>query len=323
MFEPTGIAGKRILVTGATGFLGRHLMPVLVARHGEENVQGLSSRDYDLMDAAQVRRMFRERRPQVVIHLAAYSGGIGANRQYPADFYYRNILLTAQVFEAAARSRVEKLLYTMGGCSYPASARSPIDERQMWNGYPQPESAGYSSAKKMGIVASESYRQQYGLDSTVLIPGNMYGEYDNFHLQHSHVVPAMLRRYSEARRMGTAKVAMWGSGRPGRDFVYAGDVAAVIPWFLENFPQTGPVNVSSGVATSIRELAETVAAVTGYSGEIVWDTSQPDGQLVKTFDVSLLHSLGRLCPTALREGLERTARWFSQHCESRSDGIRL
>jgi GDP-L-fucose synthase len=323
MSETGAIAGKRILVTGATGFLGRHLMPVLVARYGAENVQGLSSRDYDLMDAAQVRRMFRERRPQVVIHLAAYSGGIGANRQYPADFYYRNTLLTAQVFEAAARSRVEKLLYTMGGCSYPASARSPIDERQMWNGYPQPESAAYSTAKKMGIVASESYRKQYGLDSTVLIPGNMYGEYDNFHSQHSHVVPAMLRRYYEARRMGTAKVTMWGSGKPVRDFVYAGDVAAVIPWFLENFPQAGPVNVSSGVATSIRDLAETVAAVTGYAGEIAWDTTQPDGQPVKTFAVSLLHSLGLLCPTVLREGLERTARWFSEHYESRSDGIRL
>ena len=323
MSEPTAIAGKRILVTGATGFLGRHLMPVLIARYGGENVEGVSSGDYDLMDPAQVRRMFSERRPQVVIHLAAYSGGIGANRQYPADFYYRNTLLTALIFEAAAQSRVEKLLYTMGGCSYPASARSPIDERQMWNGYPQPESAAYSTAKKMGIVASEAYRQQFGLDSTVLIPGNMYGEYDNFHPRDSHVVPAMLRRYYEAGRSETANVTMWGSGKPVRDFVYAGDVAAVVPWFLENFPQTGPVNVSSGVATTIRELAETVAAVTGYAGEIAWDTAQPDGQPVKTFDVSLLCSFGLSCPTTLRAGLERTARWFSAHYESRSGGIRL
>ncbi len=317
------IWGKRILVTGASGFLGRHLVPVLAARYGEKNVAGVSSRDYDLMDPAEVRRMFSERRPEVVIHLAAYSGGIGANRQYPADFYYRNTLLTAQVFEAAARSRVEKLLYTMGGCSYPASARSPIDEQQMWTGYPQPESAGYSTAKKMGIVASEAYRQQYGLNSTVLVPGNMYGEYDNFHPRDSHVVPAMLRRYYEARRSGAAKVTMWGSGQPMRDFVYAGDVAAVIPWFLENFPQSGPVNISSGAATSIRELAETVAAVTGYSGEIAWDTTQPDGQSVKTFDVSRLHSFGLSCPTPLREGLERTAHWFAANYEGRSDGIRL
>jgi GDP-L-fucose synthase len=317
------LAGKRILVTGATGFLGRHLMPILVTRYGREKVCGVSSRDFDLMDPAQVRRMFSERKPQILVHLAAYSGGIGANRRYPADFYYRNTLLTALVFEAAARSGVEKMVYTVGGCSYPARAPSPLSERQMWDGYPQPESAAYSTAKKMGMVASEAYRRQHGLISTVLIPGNMYGEYDNFHPQDSHVVPAMLRRYYEAQRRGDQQVTMWGTGTPVRDFVYAGDVAAVIPWFLENFQETGPVNVSSGVATSIRELAETVAAVTGYCGEIVWDAAQPDGQKIKTFDVALLGSLGLSCPTSLREGLQRTARWFCAHYESRSDGIRL
>ncbi len=317
------LAGKRILVTGATGFLGRHLLPVLVRRYGDEQVMGVSRRDYDLADPADVRRMFTEQKPQIVIHLAAYSGGIGANRKYPADFYYRNTLLTALVFEAAARSGIEKMLYPMGGCSYPAAAPSPIREEQMWQGYPQAESAAYSTAKKMGIVASESYRQQYGLNSTVLIPGNMYGEYDNFHAQNSHVIPAMLRRFYEAQRNGVRQVILWGTGSPVRDFVYAGDVAAVIAWFLENFPETGPVNVSSGVATSIRELAETVAAVTGYYGEIAWDSSQPDGQKIKTFDVSRLRSLGLCCPTSLRAGLDRTSRWFCAHYDSRSDGIRL
>ena len=323
MSEQVTLAGKRILVTGATGFLGRHLMPILQKRYDRKHVCGVSSRDFDLMDPNQVRRMFEQRRPQILIHLAAYSGGIGANRRYPGDFYYRNTLLTALVFEAAAQSGVEKMVYTMGGCSYPARAESPIGERQMWDGYPQAESAAYSTAKKMGLVASAAYRRQHGLNSTVLIPGNLYGEYDNFHPQDSHVVPAMLRRFYEAQRSGVRQVTMWGSGTPVRDFVYAGDVAAVLPWFLENFPETGPVNVSSGVATSIRELAETVAAVTGYAGEIVWDTSQPDGQQVKTFEVSLLHSLGLSCPTTLAAGLERTARWFGTHYESRSDGIRL
>ena len=317
------LAGRRILVTGATGFLGRHLLPVLCTRYGPENVCGVSSRDFDLMDPVEVRQMFAELRPQVLIHLAAYSGGIEANRRYPADFYYRNTLLIALLFEAAARNGVEKLLYTMGGCAYPARAKSPIGERQMWEGYPQPESAPYSTAKKMGLVASESYRRQHGLISTVLIPGNMYGEYDNFHLQDSHVVPAMLRRYYEAGRSGAPQVKMWGSGTPVRDFVYAGDVAAVIPWFLENFEETGPVNVSSGVATSIRELAEAVAAVTGYAGEILWDTSRPDGQSVKTFDVSRLRAMGLSCPTSLPEGLQRTAAWFCAHYHDRSDGIRL
>lgn len=317
------LEGKRIVVTGATGFLGRHLVPLLEHRYGRKNVFGVSTRDFNLMHPDQTTTMFQSLKPDIVIHLAAYSGGIGANRRYPADFYYRNTLLTALVFEAAAKHNVEKLIYTMGGCSYPAAADSPINERQMWDGFPQPESAPYSLAKKMGIVASESYRRQYGLKSTVLIPGNMYGEYDNFHSQDSHVVPAMLRRYYEAQIDGKRKVEMWGSGKPVRDFVFAGDVAAAILWFLENFDETGPVNISSGVATTIRELAETVADITGFSGEIEWDTSKPDGQTIKTFDVTLLHSLGLSCPTGLRSGLQRTFRWFAQNYASKGDGIRL
>ena len=217
---------KTILLTGASGFLGRHTRPVLEARYGADNVVAVNARDYDLMDRAQVDRMFAAIKPDVVVHYAAYSGGIGANRAYPADFYYRNTILTAHVFDAAARSGVQKLVYPMGGCSYPAKATSPIDESQLWNGYPQPESAGYSTAKMMGTVAAKSYRSQYGLNATVVVPGNMYGEYDNFEAQNSHVIPAMVRRYYEAKLSGANRIEMWGSGRPTRDFVYAGDVAA-------------------------------------------------------------------------------------------------
>src|SRR5262249_8781311 len=160
----------------------------------------------------------------------------------------------------------------MGGCSYPAAAKSPIDEGQMWDGYPQPESAGYSTAKKMGIVASRCYRAQYGLNSVVIVPGNMYGEYDNFRTEESHGIPAIVRRYFETSRRGAERVVMWGTGTPVRDFVYAGDVARVIPWFLEHYDSSEPVNVSSGTTTSIRELAETVKELVGYRGEIVWDT---------------------------------------------------
>jgi len=314
---------KKIVVTGATGFLGRHLLPILSARHGSAQVVGLSSRDYDLMDPIQVRRMFAQQRPDVLVHLAAYSGGIGANRAYPADFYHRNTLLTTLTFHEAARHKVQKLVYTMGGCSYPASATSPIDEGQMWNGYPQSESAGYSAAKKMGIVASTSYRQQYGLNSIVLIPGNMYGEYDNFRQQESHVVPAMIRRYYEAQRSGQKTVVMWGSGEPQRDFVYAGDVARAIAFCLEHYDSSQPLNISSGTRTSIKQLATTVKALTGYRGDIVWDTSQPDGQMVKIFDVTRLHALGIFCPTPLEEGLRRTIDWFARNYAARSDGLRL
>lgn len=311
------------LVTGATGFLGRHLMPVLTDAYGSDRVRGISSRDYDLMDPKQVAKMFAEINPSVVVHLAAYSGGIGANRKYPADFYYRNTVLTALMFEAAAQAKVKKLIYTMGGCSYPATAVSPIDESQMWNGYPQPESAGYSSAKKMGIVASVSYREQYGLDSTVLIPGNMYGEYDNFRNEESHVVPAMIRRYYEAKQNGAQEIAMWGSGTPQRDFVYAGDVARLIPHFIENYAQSGPVNISSGTSTSIKELAENIKELVRFNGKINWDTSKPDGQMVKIFATERMKSLGLSCPTSLNAGLTKTIAWLEKNYAQHSDGLRL
>jgi GDP-L-fucose synthase len=314
---------RRIVVTGASGFLGRHLMPVLEKRYGPARVRGLSSADYDLLDTAEVRRLFAQEKPDAVIHLAGFVGGIGANRQYPATFFYRNAVLTALMFEAAAENQVGKLVYPMGGCSYPARARSPIDESQMWEGYPQPESAAYSTAKKMGLVAAEAYRQQCGLNSVVVIPGNLFGEYDNFRLNESHVIPALIRRYWEAKLAGASQVVAWGTGRATRDFVYAGDVAALVPYFLEEYDSTEPVNLSSGTSTSIGELTALIKELTGFAGEIVWDASKPDGQLEKIFDVTRMKKLGLSCPTPLREGLERTIAWFGANYASRGDGIRL
>lgn len=313
----------RILVTGATGFLGRHTMQALEKAYGSKVVKGVSSRDYDLMKPDDVEAMFRNEKPDVVVHLAAYSGGIGANRTYPADFYYRNTLLTALTFEQSARNKIGKLIYTMGGCSYPAKATSPIDETQLWNGYPQPESAGYSTAKMMGTVASRSYREQYGLNSNVLIPGNLYGEYDNFTRLDSHVVPAMIRRYYEAQRDGLEEVVMWGTGKPERDFAYAADVAALIPWFIENYDTSEPVNISSGTRTPIRTLAETIAKLVNFQGTIKWDTEKPDGQMVKIFDTARLSGLGLSCDTPLEEGLTRTIDWFAKNYDGAMDGLRL
>jgi GDP-L-fucose synthase len=211
----------------------------------------------------------------------------------------------------------------MGGCSYPATAVSPIDEGQMWQGYPQDESAGYSVAKKMGIVASRSYRTQYGLKTSVIIPGNMYGEYDNFRNGESHVVPAFIRRYYEEKKGGAREIVMWGTGVPQRDFVYAGDVAALIPYFIEEYDSVEPVNISTGTTITIKELADTLKSTMGFDGKIQWDRSKPDGQMVKIFDVSRLHGLGLSCPTPLAEGLAKTIAWFQAHYETRGDGLRL
>jgi GDP-L-fucose synthase len=313
----------KVLLTGASGFLGRHTRPALEAHYGADNVVGVSSRDYNLMDAAQVEQMFQTHKPDVVVHLAAYSGGIGANRTYPADFYFRNTILTALTFDAAARHGVGKLVYTMGGCSYPAKATSPISEDQLWNGYPQKESAGYSTAKMMGTVAARSYREQYGLNAVVLIPGNLYGEFDNYTPLDSHVVPAFIRRYHEAKLSGAERVVMWGSGAPQRDFVYAGDVARLMPYFIDSYDSSEPVNISSGTTTSIRELAETIKEMTGFAGEIAWDTAQPDGQMVKIFAVDRLKALGLSCDTPIREGLSRTIDWFARNYATAGDGLRL
>jgi GDP-L-fucose synthase len=255
--------------------------------------------------------------------LAAYSGGIGANAQYPADFFYKNALFVTLMFEAAAKHQVKKMIYPMGGCSYPATAISPITEDQMWSGYPQAESAGYSIAKKMGLVTSQSYRHQYGLNSVVLIPGNMYGEYDNFRDKESHVVPAMVRRYYETQLKKETSITMWGDGSAIRDFVYAADVARLFPWFIENYNSSDPVNLSSGTPTSIKDLADTIKNKMQWHGHINWDTSKPNGQIVKLFDVKKLNSLGLSCGTSLEEGLDKTIYWLKNNYQNQTDGIRL
>ncbi len=314
---------ERILVTGATGFLGRHTLPVLRRHFGADRVVGVSSRDYDLLDRGQVDRMLAEIRPDVIVHYAAYCGGNLSNMQFPADFYYRNTMFVANVFDAAARAGVKKIVYPMGGCSYPADAVSPIGEDQLWRGYPQKESAAYSTAKMMGAVAAKAYKTQFGMNAAILIPGNMYGEYDNFNALAGHVVSGMIRRYLEARLSGAAEVVMWGSGRPTRDFVYAGDVAATIPFFIEGVEECDPVNVSSGRQTSIKELAEIIAGLTGFQGEIRWDTEKPEGQLDKSFRIDRLRALGLGCPTPLQEGLARTIAWFTANYANQGDGLRL
>ena len=311
---------KRILITGASGFLGHHIVPRIRENFTAE-VFTPAHAQYDLLDAQATFQLFRDFCPDCVVHLAAKSGGIIDNKERPADYFYHNMAINLHVFEAAQHFGVQKLITFMGGCSYPSDARSPIDEGQMWRGFPQIESAGYSVAKKTLLVQSWAYRKQYGLNSIVLIPGNVYGEWDNFNLQESHVIPALIRKYVEATERGDAEITAFGSGRPTRDFVYAGDVAETVPWFISHYDTSDPVNISTGRRISIRELAETLKKVTGFQGRIVWDTSKPDGQMDKIFDVSRLNQIGLSCRTSLHDGLTRTLGWFKQ---ARSDGtVRL
>ena len=312
---------KRFLVTGATGFLAHHLLPRLREAFPEAEIVGVHRSDYDLLEPGEAARMIGDVRPDCVIHMAAKSGGILTNRMRPAEFFYENLCMNLHTLHEVWKGGARKLVTFMGGCSYPHDAASPIDEGQMWNGLPQEESAGYSIAKKMLLTQSWAYRKQYGFNSVVLIPGNVYGEWDNFNLTEAHVIPALIRKYVEAGERGDAAVRAFGTGRPTRDFVYAGDVMALVPWFVKNYDSSEPVNLSAGRRISIRELSEAVRAATGFRGEIVWDTSQPDGQMDKIFDVRRLRALGLGCDTPLEEGLRRTVAWFR---EARKSGeVRL
>lgn len=303
----------RILVTGATGFVGRNLMAAFAAK-GYTNVTGVSSKDYDLLEQSEVRRMFAERQPGVVVHLAALSGGIKTNIERPAEFYYRNLLMQTMVMHAAWQAGVRKYLTCMGGCSYPAHAPSPIKERDMWNGYPQPESAGYSMAKKMNIVQAAMYRRQYGFNAVVTVPGNLYGPYDNYNLNDSHVIPALIRKVYEATQRGDKEIVAWGTGQPVRDFVYSRDVAEALIVTLETYDGDEFFNISSGTQTTIKELYDTVTGLMGFTGTVRWDTSRPDGQMYKGFDVTKIKELiGYECRTTLREGLTETIAWFKDN----------
>ncbi len=304
--------GKRVLVTGASGFVGKGLVPIL-QRAGSQVITP-TRREADLLDPRQVRDLLAEWRPQVVFHLAGLIGGILANKKYPADYCYQNLTMGSHILHESWLAGVEKYITLIGGCSYPATAPSPIKEDELWNGYPQSESAPYSLAKRMAVVLAQAYRQQHGFNAIVLVPGNLYGPHDNFDLENSHVIPALIRKFYEARINNQEEVVAWGSGKPVRDFVFVQDACEAILVAAEEYNGAEIINISSGVETTIKELVETVAELTGYQGGIRWDTSKPDGQMYKGFDVNRMHQwLGFNCRTSLREGLQQTLTWFETH----------
>jgi GDP-L-fucose synthase len=307
--------GRRVLVTGASGFVGRNLVPLLEQTGCALIAPG--RHDYNLLDQTHVRRLFADTRPDLVFHLAGLIGGILANKERPADFCYLNLLMGTMMIHEAWRAGVRKYITLMGGCSYPAQAPSPIAETALWNGYPQEESAPYSLAKAMGAVLADSYRRQHDFNAVVLVPGNLYGPHDNFDLRNSHVIPALIRKYHEARQSGQDEVVAWGTGRPVRDFIYVEDACGAILRAAEVYDSSEIINLSSGVPTTVKELVETIAELTGFRGRVRWDRTKPDGQMQKGFDVMRMHErLEYHCPTSLREGLSKTIAWFETHVDS-------
>jgi GDP-L-fucose synthase len=297
------------MVTGASGFVGRNLV-ALLKRTGCELILP-TRQEYDLLEQNQVRALFRDAKPDYVLHLAGLIGGILANKERPAEFCYQNLLMGTMLLHEAWRAGTKKYVTLIGGCSYPATAPSPIREEELWNGYPQAESAPYSLAKSMSVLQARAYRKQYGFDAIVLVPGNLYGPHDNFGLTSSHVIPALIRKYVEARRDGRDEVIAWGTGRPVRDFVYVGDACEAIVHATATYSGGDIINISSGVPTTIKSLVDTIADLVGYEGRIIWDGTKPDGQMEKGFDVHRMHDvLGYRCPTALRDGLVETIAWY-------------
>lgn len=310
MFDPSFWQNRRVLVTGASGFVGRNLTSRL--RDTGCELITTTRKDYDLLEQEAVRRLFADTKPEIVFHLAGLIGGILANKNRPADFCYQNLLMGTTVLHEAWQSGAKKFVTLIGGCSYPATAPSPIEETALWNGYPQPESAFYSLAKSMSVLQTRAYRQQYNFDAIVLVPGNLYGPHDNFDLTNSHVIPALIRKFHEANLSHQAEVVAWGSGKPIRDFIYVKDACEAILLATEKYSGEEIINISSGVQTTIQELVETIAQLMEYSGNIRWDDSKPDGQMYKGFDVTRMHEwLGYDCPTSLQNGLQQTIAWFA------------
>jgi GDP-L-fucose synthase len=303
------IAGKRILVTGGAGFLGSFLCPMLEERDAELFVP--RSRDFDLTEQNDVRRLMIEARPDIVIHLAAEVGGIGANLENPGRFFYANSSMGVNLIEESRRAQVQKFVQLGTVCAYPKFTTVPFKEDDLWDGYPEETNAPYGVAKKSLLVMLESYRQQYDFDGIYLLPVNLYGPRDNFDLESSHVIPALIRKFIHARDTGAATVDVWGTGSASREFLYVEDAARAIVLATELYDSAEPVNVGAGREVTIRELVEMISDIVGFEGEIVWDTSKPDGQPRRMLDTTRARkTFGFDAEVELDDGLRRTIEWW-------------
>jgi GDP-L-fucose synthase len=298
----------RVLVTGGGGFLGSHLVERLETEGHDLFVP--RKVDYDLTNRGDAERLFRDARPVRVFHVAGEVGGIGANRASPGRFWYANLMMGAHVLELSREQGVDKLVIVGTVCAYPKFASVPFREDELWDGYPEETNAPYGIAKKSILVGAQSYREQYGLNSIFLLPANLYGPRDNFDLETSHVIPDLIRKMLESRD----RVVLWGDGTPTREFLYVDDCVEGLVLAAERYDGVDPVNLGTGQEISIRELAVLIAELTGFEGEIEWDTSMPNGQPRRSLDASRARELfGFEARTPLRAGLERTIAWYREH----------
>jgi len=302
----------RILVTGGAGFLGAQVVDVLRAE-GEDPFVA-RKRDYDLIDPAAVRRLFADARPELVFHLAAEVGGIGANRENPGRYWHANLAMGLNALEESRGAGVEKLVLVGTICAYPELTPVPFREDDLWAGYPEPTNAPYGVAKRALLTGAQAYREQYGMNVIYLLPVNLYGPRDDFDLRTSHVVPALIRKMLDARDAGAESVLLWGDGRPTREFLYVEDCAEALVLAARRFDGPEPINLGTGEEISICDLAALVAEITGFAGEVFWDVSKPGGQARRRLDVSRAERLlGFRARTPLRAGLERTVAWYMEH----------
>lgn len=303
----------RILITGGAGFLGSYVVKALDARGCRQRFIP-RSREYDLRREGDVERVYASARPEVVIHLAAVVGGIGANRANPGKFFYDNLMMGALMMEHARRAGVEKFVAVGTICSYPKFTQVPFKEEELWNGYPEETNAPYGLAKKILLVQGQAYRQQYGFNAIYLLPVNLYGPGDNFDPESSHVIPALIRKCLEAIERGEGEIIVWGDGTPTREFLYVEDCAEAIMLATESFDGPEPVNIGAGFEISIKELVELIADLTGFQGQISWDTTKPNGQPRRCLDTSRAWAaFGFQAKTDFREGLRRTIERYREN----------
>ena len=310
MDQPIDLSTKRICVTGGAGFLGQHLVRNLQSK-GARDIFSPRYPEYDLVKGEDIARMLEVSQPDIIIHLAAHVGGIGANMARPAEFFYDNLMMGVQLMHQAWQRGVEKFVAIGTICAYPKFTPIPFKEEHLWDGYPEETNAPYGLAKKMLLVQSQAYRQQYGFNSIFLLPVNLYGPGDNFDLASSHVIPALIRKCVEAKEQGADEIVAWGDGSPTREFLYVEDAAEGIALATQSYNRSDPVNIGSSFEISIKELTELIARLTGFEGQVRWDTSKPNGQPRRKLDTTRAKEyFGFSARTNFEDGLRKTIDWY-------------